>query len=260
MSADELRVAIAIRGGVSLAVRMGGACRELARLKQAAVGGDERGSVYGRLLEQAGYCDVTIDVLAGSSAGGLNSVLLASHLVYGVPFDAEIRDTWLQLGDLEGLTRSPDSRDVPSLLQGDAGFYRLLSERLTELAGREHVTPPRFLRLILTATPRGTALGPSPARDRHAVRARRLARALPLPPPRRRARPRVGRAHRLRAASRRRRVAQPPRLHGARDVVVPRRVRARARARRRHRPAAELPRHLVGDRPSATRPARRTSS
>jgi predicted acylesterase/phospholipase RssA len=153
MAADELRVALAIRGGVSLAVWMGGACRELVRLKHAAER-DDAGSVYAALLDHYGYERVTIDVLAGTSAGGLNSVLLASHLLYGVPFDDELRKIWLRLGDLEGLTWSPrtPASDLASLLQGDAGFYRMMSERMHALAGTETPARVRYLRLILTAT------------------------------------------------------------------------------------------------------------
>ena len=58
----------------------------------------------------AGYDEVTIDVIAGASAGGLNGALLTSHLVCGMPFDNNIRDVWLRLGDLEPLTRAIATR------------------------------------------------------------------------------------------------------------------------------------------------------
>jgi len=59
----ELRLALAMRGGVSLAVWMGGACREVARLRA-------REGVYGRLLKHYGYSDgVVVDVLAGTVPG-----------------------------------------------------------------------------------------------------------------------------------------------------------------------------------------------
>ncbi len=118
----ELRLALAMRGGVSLAVWMGGACREVARLREQALrlnsrehGSDADGNappvppcgVYERLLEYYGYDGVSVDVLAGTSAGGLNGALMAAHLVYGMPFDHRIRNIWLQVGHLEILAREP---------------------------------------------------------------------------------------------------------------------------------------------------------
>jgi len=168
-----LRFAIAIRGGVSLAVWMGGAVREVVRLREGSIA--EHGT-YARMLRLAGYTQptgdggseltpVTIDVLAGTSAGGLNASLLASHLVYGIPFDDRIRNIWLTVGDLEGLTRSPAEPVPPSLLRGDTAFYATMKDELEAMPR----TPPRgrrslhTLRLILTATrlePRQDALRP----------------------------------------------------------------------------------------------------
>ncbi|WP_433261758.1 DUF3376 domain-containing protein [Actinosynnema sp. CS-041913] len=155
----ELRLALCMRGGVSLAVWMGGACREIATLRSALAGpstADDcdaaQRKVYRFLLERSGYDRVTVDILTGTSAGGLNGVLFASHLMYGMPFDSRIRDIWLRLGDLEGLTRKPDERTPPSLLEG-CGFHDKVHEQLHRLVGEsEPVAPPAMLRLILTAT------------------------------------------------------------------------------------------------------------
>lgn len=159
----ELRLALCMRGGVSLAVWMGGACREIAALRSATnqtVSDDPRDlaqrKVYRRILKLAGYDEVTVDVIAGTSAGGLNGALLAAHLVHGMPFDSQIRDIWLQLGDLASLTRDPQGgKPAPSLLEGDDGFYGRLARQLDKLVP---ATPPpghnapRLVRLILTAT------------------------------------------------------------------------------------------------------------
>ncbi|MEV0438747.1 DUF3376 domain-containing protein [Streptomyces spectabilis] len=145
----ELRIALAMRGGVSLAVWMGGSCCEVAALR-------EKAGVYGPLLSRCRYTDVTVDVLAGTSAGGLNGVLLSCHLLYGMPFEAGVRNLWLKLGDLESLLRgTPRPNRVPdSLLRGDEAFYARLRLGLDELM--EHCDPPAerpaSLRLILTAT------------------------------------------------------------------------------------------------------------
>lgn len=152
----ELRLAVAMRGGVSLAVWMGGACCEMARLRAAAPGpaegpprpGSPGTAVYRGVLERCGYRDVDIDVIAGTSAGGLNGVLLACHLVYGMPYGPGVRDLWLHLGDLESLLRRSTPFHVPvSLMQGDEVFYaglrRALDELLAEAPDPSRAPPPR---------------------------------------------------------------------------------------------------------------------
>lgn len=151
-----------MRGGVSLAVWMAGACREIAALR-ASRSEEPKGKcdtvqkkIYEFLLKRSGYDTVTIDILTGTSAGGLNGVLFASHLMYGTPFDQEIRDIWLKLGDLEGLTREPYAETPDSLLQGTEGFYDKVYRQLQKLMPKEEkdrkIRRPRLLRLILTAT------------------------------------------------------------------------------------------------------------
>lgn len=172
----ELRIAVAMRGGVSLAVWTGGGCREIAALRGAAQdrarGADAPGAEgYGALLDLCRYDEVTVDVLAGASAGGLNSALLACHLAYGMEFGDNMRRLWLRLADLETLTRSPGTPRVPglpqdeehpqeppgvpdSLLRGDEVFYRRLADSLLTEIGRQPPDRPGGgpLRLILTAT------------------------------------------------------------------------------------------------------------
>ncbi|MFJ8911240.1 DUF3376 domain-containing protein [Amycolatopsis sp. NPDC102389] len=176
----DLRLALCMRGGVSLAVWMGGACREITALRSA---GSSQGSpeavtarditqraIYRKILTVAGYEHVDVDVIAGTSAGGLNGALLASHLVYGMRFDDGIRDIWLKLGDLELLTRHPGHGIPPSLLDGDGGFYARLADQVKQLLDTSSCNPlrtddsPRLVRLILTATrlfPRNEYLRPS---------------------------------------------------------------------------------------------------
>ena len=63
---QELRIALVMNGGVSLAVWMGGVTRELDRVRRA-----ESDSVYAELLELTAST-ARIDVIAGASAGGIN--------------------------------------------------------------------------------------------------------------------------------------------------------------------------------------------
>lgn len=72
---------------------------------------------YGRLLETAGYSSAVVDVIAGTSAGGLNGALMASSVVDGRVFDEQVRNLWLQIGDLGKLLRPVFGRWPKSLLR-----------------------------------------------------------------------------------------------------------------------------------------------
>lgn len=149
----ELRIALAMRGGVSLAVWMGGACSEIDALRRARPDeGDS--SLYARLLAATGYGSVAVDAVAGASAGGLNSVLMGCSIVYGTPFDSHIRDIWLRLGDIGTLSRPWSWRPPQSVLDGDGRFYAPLLDELKRLTPSEteaHDLKPR-LDLNLTGT------------------------------------------------------------------------------------------------------------
>ena len=68
----QLRLGVVMTGGVSLAVWMGGVSLELDRLRR-----EVPGSVYTELCRLADMRPV-VDIVAGTSAGGLNGTLLAS--------------------------------------------------------------------------------------------------------------------------------------------------------------------------------------
>jgi hypothetical protein len=127
-SGRELRLALGMRGGVSLAVWIGGACAEIDELRRAGPGD---GSFWTGQLGGAGYHSVNVDVMAGASAGGLNAVLFAAAQHYGFPFE-RIREIWLDKGDIRGLMR-PDAPESPSLLDGDNGFLQVMFIELCRL-------------------------------------------------------------------------------------------------------------------------------
>jgi patatin-related protein len=178
----ELRLAVAMRGGVSLAVWMGGAVSEIDSLRRAQREG-EQDSLYRRLLDACGYGSVAVDVVAGASAGGLNGALLGACVVHDTPFDSRVRDLWLRLGDIACLVRPLRSVQPPSLLDGDGRFYAPLLTALEQLIARPRRSPrqsktPR-LDLVLTGTlvePRGWVsyqdLGPHLVEKRHRARFR----------------------------------------------------------------------------------------
>ncbi|MCK8674591.1 patatin-like protein, partial [Rhodococcus sp. HM1] len=158
---------------MSLAVWMGGACRELVRLRQGSLGipdefvdGAAGAKVYKALLEECGYSEpVEIDVIAGTSAGGLNGVLLGWHLARGAGFGDDVRDMWLRLGDLGDLARRPLWNGHESLLRGDDYFFPQVRKALEQLDndGVPCAQANHPLRLLVTATrlrPRTDAVFP----------------------------------------------------------------------------------------------------
>ncbi|ASU79757.1 DUF3376 domain-containing protein [Actinopolyspora erythraea] len=173
-SSRQLRLALALRGGASMAVWIGGAVGEIDRLRRwAPVNGSSTQEEsprhpWAELAELAGYESVEVDVLAGTSAGGLNATLLSASLVYGMPFTA-MRRAWIRLADLEAMTRPvprPWQPRPESLLEGDEYFRAELTELLTEQIGRDRETESvERVELLLT----GTLLDPVTERHFDAV-------------------------------------------------------------------------------------------
>jgi patatin-related protein len=164
----QLRLALAMRGGVSLAVWIGGAVAEIDLLRRAAgearVGlvpsGEaaeaDRARLYLRLLREAGYDDVSVDVLAGASAGGLNAVVYGYVQALGLDV-AWLEGVWRRRGGLWDLLRETGRGRVASLLHGDEVFYTAVRDELLERAatapepgGVDHAT--RHLTVDLSAT------------------------------------------------------------------------------------------------------------
>jgi patatin-related protein len=117
----ELRLAVVLYGGVSLAIYMHGTTKELHRLVKASAleeagltGGETPSETFWReLLRAVAARDprgvrtrVVVDVVAGTSAGGINGVYLAKGLARNESQDS-LRDLWLTRGDIKGLLRGP---------------------------------------------------------------------------------------------------------------------------------------------------------
>jgi patatin-related protein len=124
---QDLRVAVVLNGGVSLAVWISGVVIELNRLVQGsrAPADRRRGDVYAELLDLL-RARARIDVVAGTSAGGLNGGFLALGLVRGADLSM-MRDLWRDQGDLSTLLRDPREKGAPSLLRGQY-FHEQLAE------------------------------------------------------------------------------------------------------------------------------------
>jgi patatin-related protein len=146
---DELRVALAMRGGVSLAVWIGGACAEVDTLRRATQP-DATDSFYGRLAGLAGITRVTVDVMAGASAGGLNAAMAAAAIAYGGDLES-VRDVWLETADLDELAHPPGEDDIAAPLRGDDHLLRKLREALGTVASGPWQAP-QALDVSLAAT------------------------------------------------------------------------------------------------------------
>jgi patatin-related protein len=144
----ELRFAVVMTGGVSLAVWMGGVAHELNRLVRSDADG------YQELLDLTA-CDARVDVISGTSAGGLNGALLAMAQVHDADM-IRVRDLWLDKGELESLLRSPGDADPPSLMRGDEYFLKGIQDGLKALVNRPQgsLPPPADVpvHLIITST------------------------------------------------------------------------------------------------------------
>ncbi|WP_281885097.1 DUF3376 domain-containing protein [Agromyces rhizosphaerae] len=148
-----LRVSLAMRGGVSLAVWIGGAVAELDLLRRIRLyerdgapvaflitpGAEPptletrlRASIYAELLWMRGYDRVEFDLLAGTSAGGLNAVVYAVAQRAGASIDA-LRIMWADVGGLWGLLNLPGRDEIHALMRGEDLFRREVHRGLTEI-------------------------------------------------------------------------------------------------------------------------------
>ena len=119
----ELRLALVCYGGSSLAIYMHGVTKELHRLVRASALARRGAGGWRRVAERArastGGCSarspsatgkgvrtrVVVDVVAGTSAGGINGVCLAKALAHNLSLDV-FRDLWFERGDIDELLRS----------------------------------------------------------------------------------------------------------------------------------------------------------
>jgi predicted acylesterase/phospholipase RssA len=160
---DELRLALVLNGGVSLAIWISGVVAEIDALRRCddpamqTIEGDGDSSlpIY-RALAAALGVRVRVDVIAGTSAGGLNGGLLGTAIAAGVPY-SEVKKLWMDLGDLEGLFNYGPPQPI-SLLKGEAVLFAQLKQRFTPLLvsakddDGDAEEDGRRVRVILTGT------------------------------------------------------------------------------------------------------------
>jgi patatin-related protein len=159
---EEVRVAMALNGGVSLAVWMGGCAVEFDCARRAHAGIEavpvdsgvvaketpldrarrlvtaERPPaeapaehiparrVYNALCLAFSRC-LVLDLMSGASAGGINGALLAGAITHGRRLHPDfIRRQWVELGDFQTLLQQTSTAKPTSLMQGQKFHDALL--------------------------------------------------------------------------------------------------------------------------------------
>jgi patatin-related protein len=185
MSDHEIRIALVLNGGVSLAVWMGGVTHELDLIRRAS--GDDRApgpQPYDAVLADRWreLCSrggerrrVVVDVIAGTSAGGLNGSLLATAIANGSTLDPDghsshddaahddasdegvrtgpwLRQKWIALGSLDvGKLVPPAGVKSTSVLDGNY-FLQQLQDLLKDVADAGDSDAEEPVTLFVTAS------------------------------------------------------------------------------------------------------------
>ncbi len=161
----EVRFALVMYGGVSLAVYINGVAQEFYSLVRATSGVDGTGTagteaVYRKLgaILGANGADLNaaqgpirtrfiVDILSGTSAGGLNSIFLAKALAKGLDFGV-MEKLWVDQADIATLLNDGDAASAiaggftlrrqkpPQSLLSSERMYALLLSALAEMDGR----------------------------------------------------------------------------------------------------------------------------
>ena len=158
LGTNEVRYAVVMYGGISLCIYINGVAQELLELARstspmptAKLGASAK--VYRRLGQYLGsdsmdaqllradsdkpdeppiYTRFVVDVLSGTSAGGLNSIFLAKALVNNRNMDG-LKKLWMEEGDINRLLNDrksgwlPPGSDPASLLNSQRMYDKLLT-------------------------------------------------------------------------------------------------------------------------------------
>ena len=143
----ETRFAVVMYGGISLAIYINGVAQELYRMVRATArkeGGeyvvedinklDHSEKVYREIGEKLGTKFV-VDILSGTSAGGLNAIFLAKALTNNQEFSPLLANLWKKVADINTLIYDRESvDDLPVRLEvPKLPPYLLNSQRMAYL-------------------------------------------------------------------------------------------------------------------------------
>ncbi|WP_299481612.1 patatin-like protein [uncultured Roseibium sp.] len=148
MKEIELRLALVLYGGVSLAIYMHGVSREILNLVRASSYRLDRNAgsaqsaempplqpvqrAYQDLLDLlSGVADirVVVDAIAGASAGGVNGIMLARAIAHDLPLESH-SEMWLENADVTRLSRPQSGLSRYLKLSISPVLDQLISSRL----------------------------------------------------------------------------------------------------------------------------------
>ncbi len=109
----EVRVALSMVGGSSLAIYENGVAQEFFRMVHGQ-------GIYG-VLKRLTHSHAYVDILSGTSAGGINTILLSTALTVDTNFLAT-RETWIKLGNVDALMQDPKAGGVGALFRGNTYY------------------------------------------------------------------------------------------------------------------------------------------
>jgi hypothetical protein len=127
----EIRLALVLNGGVSLAVWMGGVVHEIDRLRRSTV----ETTVYTDIQNALGR-HLIVDLIAGSSAGGINGAALGCAIAANKKLrlnGGPLRDVWLEVGNISALLRPVSEQSPKSLLRGDEYMLPAMRNAFSDL-------------------------------------------------------------------------------------------------------------------------------
>lgn len=149
---QEIRLAVTMVGGASLAIWMGGVATETSQLlRESRRDPGTPPGLYRELLDLL-RASVSIDVLTGTSAGGINAACLGLAEAFGSTPEV-LRDTWITTGSLENLVRDAREAQPRSVLDGDRVLLGDLERALRQITAGG--TPPAGepdITVLLTGT------------------------------------------------------------------------------------------------------------
>lgn len=142
---QEFRLGLVVYGGVSLAIYMNGVCREFYN----AV----RGRGIYKLVKALTDSDIVVDVISGTSAGGINGVLLSYALTNSDKDTAvdfkDFAQIWRESGDIDKLLRKPNlkqpdpSQTTHSILDGEDYYQDSLADAFRQASNKRNTEPQK---------------------------------------------------------------------------------------------------------------------
>lgn len=171
VASQEIRFAVVMYGGVSLAIYIHGVAQELLRLVRATSGADVSddrvAAIYKEIaglvrdqVDRSQRCQTrfVVDILSGTSAGGINAVFLAKALAIRSKDLEKLRQTWLTTADMNKLLNRGGVFELKrSLLKGN-WMYQQLYKAFSDMNGdtlcdkAEGYAPVEQLDLFVTTT------------------------------------------------------------------------------------------------------------